>query len=254
MSSSILACASRSKGSAEYSRILSCSRRARSCCCSSSTLVNLSAVIKTYRNAFYWKLLLQIIFCHSKHFFLCQRAIKDRISCTSTRGFIWRQHGWTLNVGAKSGNLLRWKRTAQSQSSLFCYPNTAMPVGHKQTQFSCAHSSVGRKKKRAVGAGGKKETVFKSKSCYWNSNSLFFCRKGCLQTTPKIWKKPPATDIRNTELSLKLLLWIVHVYFEEFPTDREVRFHCSEQDSPSTRAACKIYHVFHSAICWKISL
>lgn len=42
MSSSIFACASKSKGSAVMSLILSCSLLARSCCCSSSTLVKRS--------------------------------------------------------------------------------------------------------------------------------------------------------------------------------------------------------------------
>ena len=42
MSSSIFACASKSKGSAVRSLILSCSLLARSCCCSCSTLVKRS--------------------------------------------------------------------------------------------------------------------------------------------------------------------------------------------------------------------
>lgn len=42
MSSSIFACASKSKGSAVRRRILSCSLLARSCCCSISTLVKRS--------------------------------------------------------------------------------------------------------------------------------------------------------------------------------------------------------------------
>lgn len=56
---------------------------------------------------------LQIQFWHSKHLFLCQHTLRDRISSTSTTSFIWRHRGWTSKglIGGKLGNLLRWKTT-----------------------------------------------------------------------------------------------------------------------------------------------
>lgn len=117
---------------------------------------------------------------HSKHFFLCQHAVKERISSTSITGFIWRQRGWTQNVGTKPGNLLRWKRTAQNQSSLFCYPNTAMLLGHKQTQFS---------KKRAVGAEGKERQYLKVRAVIKTAIHWSFVARVAYEVLHKSGKK-----------------------------------------------------------------